>query len=77
MISVDSFAQLNEIYSNQNNRAVWSTWGDNMNGALLNDFVNAVRDGKPVPISGEDGMKSAMIAFAAYESAKNKAPVRP
>jgi myo-inositol 2-dehydrogenase/D-chiro-inositol 1-dehydrogenase len=39
-------------------------------------FVQAVRDRKPAPVSGKDGLKSVMIGLAAAKSAKEKRPVK-
>ncbi|WP_127586098.1 Gfo/Idh/MocA family protein [Paenibacillus koleovorans] len=76
VISVDGFAQANEAYSIATGKTTRSFWGDGMDGPLVRDFVRALRDGANVPISGEDGLRSAAVAVAAYESAKAGAPVK-
>jgi myo-inositol 2-dehydrogenase/D-chiro-inositol 1-dehydrogenase len=38
--------------------------------------VQAIRDRKPAPVSGKDGLKSVMIGLAAAKSAKEKRPVK-
>jgi myo-inositol 2-dehydrogenase / D-chiro-inositol 1-dehydrogenase len=38
-------------------------------------FVDAVRSGKPVPVSGKDGLMSVAIGLAATKSAKENRPV--
>lgn len=68
VISIDSFAQYNEVYSDERMKTQWSYWGDNMDEYLVKAFVEAMKEGKPVPITGEDGYKSAQVALAAYES---------
>lgn len=68
VISIDSFAQYNEVYSDDRMKTQWSYWGDNMDEYLVKAFVEAMKEGKPVPITGEDGYKSAQVALAAYES---------
>jgi predicted dehydrogenase len=68
VISVDAFAQKNEIYSDEKSKAQWSYWGDGMDDLMVADFIQAVREGSDVPISGEDGLKSAQVALAAYDS---------
>jgi len=70
VIHVDSFAQKNDVYSNNATKAEWSYWGDDMDQGLIDGFVDALLQGQPVPITGEDGFLSARVAFAAYESAK-------
>ncbi|SDC66277.1 Predicted dehydrogenase [Paenibacillus sp. UNCCL117] len=74
-ISVDSFAQMNELYTNESGKGVWSTWGDSMDEYLVRDFVKAVLAGKSVPITGEDGLRSAEVAIAGYESVKRGQPI--
>ncbi|WP_163854129.1 Gfo/Idh/MocA family protein [Paenibacillus elgii] len=76
VLSVDAFAQKNDVYSVQAGKGEWSYWGDNMDEYLVRSFVEALLHGKPVPITGEDGMKAAAVALAAYESAAQGQPVR-
>ena len=51
-------------------------WGSSIDYGLVSAFVESVASGKPVPITGEDGLAAAEVAFAAYESAKRGEPVR-
>lgn len=76
VISVDSFAQYNEVYNDDNMRAQWSYWGDNMDEYLVKDFVRALKEGDNMPITGEDGFKSAQVALAAYESIRRGETVK-
>lgn len=39
-------------------------------------FVDAVLDGKPMPVTGEDGLAAVRIALAAAGSARERRPVR-
>ncbi|MBO7742995.1 Gfo/Idh/MocA family oxidoreductase [Paenibacillus sp. MWE-103] len=75
VITVDAFAQKNEAYSDVDGKASWSYWGDDMDELMIRDFVLALLSGRPVPVTGEDGLKSAAVALAAYESAKRGQPV--
>jgi myo-inositol 2-dehydrogenase / D-chiro-inositol 1-dehydrogenase len=76
VISVDGFAQANEIFYSESGKTFRSFWGDGMDGPLIRDFVSALREGVPVPISGQDGLRSTAVAIAAYESAKLGRPVQ-
>jgi predicted dehydrogenase len=76
VISMDGFAQANEIYSSESGKTSLSFWGDGMDGPLVQDFVRALLKGENVPISGEDGLKSTAVALASYESAKLGRPVK-
>jgi myo-inositol 2-dehydrogenase / D-chiro-inositol 1-dehydrogenase len=75
-ISVDSFAQKNEVYTNEAGKGVWSFWGDGMDAYLVKGFVDAVLQGKPVPINGLDGLRSTEVALAGYESVELGQPVQ-
>lgn len=76
VLQVDALAQKNELYSDQVMKGQWKYWGDKMDALMINDFVKSIRDGLPVPITGEDGYKAAAVAIAAYESASLERPVR-
>lgn len=67
---VDAFAQSHKWYSEAEGKALWTHWGDNIDELLIGSFVESVKTGQPVSITGVDGMNAAMVAFAAYESAK-------
>lgn len=75
VISVDSLAQVNELYSGKVGAGKWNYWGDSMDQYLIEAFVNAIRNDQPVPITGEDGMRSAIVALAGYRSLREKQPV--
>ena len=44
--------------------------------AEIQAFVDAVRDDKPTPVSGKDGLAPVLIALAAQESLKTEKPVK-
>ncbi|WP_274365825.1 Gfo/Idh/MocA family protein [Paenibacillus thermotolerans] len=75
VISVDGFAQKNDLYSDEAGKGIWSYWGDDMDAYMIQDFVQALLRGEQVPITGEDGLHSTKVAIAAYESAKIGQPV--
>ncbi|MFC9778198.1 Gfo/Idh/MocA family protein [Paenibacillus chitinolyticus] len=75
MLSVDAFGQKNEVYSDGADKARWSHWGENMNRTMVEAFIGSVREGKEVPVTGRDGLRSAAVAAAAYESVRRGGPV--
>lgn len=75
-ISVDSFAQKNELFSESVGKGQYLPWGDNMDFYMVKSFVEALIEGKPAPISGVDGLRSAEVALAGYESVKTGQPVK-
>ncbi|RJX38134.1 gfo/Idh/MocA family oxidoreductase [Paenibacillus pinisoli] len=76
VLSVDSLAQVNEVYSQQDGLGQWNYWGDNMDLHLIRSFVEAIRSGTPVPITGLDGLRSAAVALAGYQSIQEGQPVK-
>lgn len=67
-ISVESLAQVSELYSEDLGKGRYLHWGDNSDHQMIIAFVDALLNDKPVPITGEDGMKSAIAALAGYRS---------
>lgn len=72
--SIDVFNQNNELFNNQTVRAQWQNWGDNLDYLMIKDWVEAIRDGKPAPISGEDGLRAELLVEAAYRSVESHQP---
>ena len=68
-LSLDMFSQNLVLYSDRTGGVTWHPWGSNTDELMIRAFVAAVRDGAPVPINGEDGLRAAEVAFAAYTSA--------
>jgi predicted dehydrogenase len=50
-------------------------WGTDPNVALVEDFVNAVRNGRSPKITGEEGVLAVAVVEAAYESHRENEPV--
>lgn len=75
VLSMDMFSQNLVLYSDKNNGVSWLNWGGNMDTGLVSAFAKAIAEGSPVPITGEDGLRAAEVALAAYRSAELVAPV--
>ncbi|PYI53479.1 Gfo/Idh/MocA family protein [Paenibacillus flagellatus] len=75
-ISVDSFAQKTELYNDDAGKGQYLFWGDSMDHHMVESFVDALLSGAPAPISGVDGLRSAEVALAGYESVKLGQPVK-
>jgi predicted dehydrogenase len=43
---------------------------------MIDDFVAAIREGRPPRVTGEDGLRAVEIVAAAYESAQTGQVVR-
>lgn len=74
-LSMDMFAQNLVLYSDRTNSVSWHNWGGNMDDGLVGAFAKALAEDAPVPITGEDGLRAAEVAIAAYRSAELQAPV--
>jgi myo-inositol 2-dehydrogenase/D-chiro-inositol 1-dehydrogenase len=74
-LSIDGFAQKNDLYSEENGKGVWSFWGDSMDDYLVKSFVHALLNDEQVPITGEDGLRSTIVALAGYKSVALGQPV--
>ncbi len=42
---------------------------------MLKDFFHALRKGKPVPITGDDGLRAVELADACYQAEKSQKPI--
>ncbi len=67
---VDLFSEKLHVYDVAAANYSWAAYGANMDEGLVADFVDCVATGRPVPITGYDGMKAMEVGLAAYESAK-------
>jgi myo-inositol 2-dehydrogenase/D-chiro-inositol 1-dehydrogenase len=43
-----------------------------MDAHLVQAFIHSLTEGREVPITGDDGLRAAAAALAAYESVKRK-----
>ena len=74
-VDVDVFRQALTHYDDTAGRTRLLGWGDDLTRRMVADFADAVLAGRPVPISGEDGLRALEVAIAAYRSAETKRPV--
>jgi UDP-N-acetylglucosamine 3-dehydrogenase len=74
-VDVDVFSQSLTHYDDSAGVTKLVGWGDDLNALMLGGFVDAILAGQPVPISGEDGLRSLEVVVAAYRSAELGRPV--
>ena len=67
---LDLFSEHVDAYSNSDASYAWLDYGYDANRALRGDFLACVEEGRPVPITGEDGLCAMEVALAAYEAAE-------
>jgi predicted dehydrogenase len=75
-VLVDAFRQNLTVYSHAAQRPLWAYWGSDMNQAMIDEFVAAIRETREPRVTGEDGHRAVEIVAAAYESARTGQPVR-
>ena len=74
-VDVDVFRQSLTHYDDAAKLTKLVGWGDDLNALMVGGFVDAILAGRPVPISGEDGLRSLEVVVAAYRSAVLGRPV--
>lgn len=74
-LMVDYFAEVNRCYPLEG-RAYWSYDGEDKDQMMIDDLVACYQNHTAFDITGEDGFNSAMVALAAYRSARENRTVR-
>ncbi|HXT35169.1 MAG TPA: Gfo/Idh/MocA family oxidoreductase [Chloroflexota bacterium] len=74
-LDLNAFSQNIHYYPRQTDHAEWLPWGTNADRAMVEDFVAAIREGRPPAATGRDGERALAVALAAYESARSGQPV--
>ncbi len=74
VVHVDAFSQNIIAYSNTDLPA-WIPWLSDPDGAMVQEFVSAIREARPPRVTGHDGFKAMEVALAAYRSAELGQPV--
>jgi len=72
---IDAFRQRLAVYGRRETGISWPAWGPNSDGAMLAEFVDAVRDDREPAVTGVDGLRAVEIVDAAYRSIAAGAPV--
>jgi predicted dehydrogenase len=73
---VDAFSQNLNIYQQEPPSNHWAYWGSDMNQAMIDEFVAAIREGRETAVTGEDGLFALELVLAAYKSAESNQPER-
>jgi predicted dehydrogenase len=74
-VDIDVFRQALTHYDDTAGRTRLLGWGDDLTARMVADFVDAILAGRPVPISGDDGLRALEVAIAAYGSAQLGRPL--
>ncbi|HYK98378.1 MAG TPA: Gfo/Idh/MocA family oxidoreductase [Candidatus Acidoferrales bacterium] len=74
-VDVDVFRQALTHYDDHAGHTRLVGWGDDLTARMIADFVDAILEGRPVPIDGEAGLRALEVALAAYRSADQRRAV--
>ena len=72
---VDAFSQNLNVFQQTPPSNHWAYWGSDMNQAMVEEFVAAIREGRQTAVTGEDGLFALEVVLAAYESAAVGNPI--
>ncbi len=75
IVNVDGFRQNLTTYGRPEQHTAWSYWGSDMNQAMVEEFVAAIRESRQPSVTGDDGYKALEVALAVYASAESGQPV--
>lgn len=76
VVIADGFRQNLVSYGDENTLTAWLPWGSDADRGMVEEFVSAIREGRPPAVTGEDGLKAVEIVMAAYRSAESGQVVR-
>lgn len=69
-LTVDAFAQsITGFASTLGRNPTWIGWGADPNQAMMQEFVDAIREDRPPSVTWNDGMEALRVALACYASA--------
>lgn len=74
-VDIDVFRQALTHYDDRAGETRLAVWGEDLTARMVGDFADAVLAGRPVPISGKDGLRALEVAIAGYRSAERQEPV--
>lgn len=75
VLELNMFSQAFEMYSESTPNHQISSYGSDLDSALIADWVGCIRDDRPVPITKEDGWRAVRVALAGFESASKGAKI--
>ena len=73
---VDAFSQNLNVFSQTPAANNWAFWGSDADQGMVDEFVQAIEEGRETAVTGEDGYKAVEIVIAAYQSIATGEPVK-
>jgi len=74
-VRVEPLQEHIRVFRKEGKAYSYAGYANDMNLALIRDFVNGIKQKRTPSITGEDGLKAMEVALAAYESSKTREPV--
>ncbi|AYG03922.1 Gfo/Idh/MocA family protein [Gryllotalpicola protaetiae] len=68
------FAARIDGFGDAENAPLWLPYGTDLDAAMLDEFLNAVAEGRAPTPSGVDGLRALEVVLAAYESISTRRP---
>ena len=75
LTTVDAFKQNLNIFTENPVGNNWAYWGSDANQAMIEEFVQAIRENREPAVTAQDGQIGLEITLAAYESVRTGMPV--
>lgn len=75
VIEMDMFGPGLDVYRVEENRFSSASYGSNLDGAMVSEFLRAVQTGSQPKVTLKDGVQAAKVALAGYRSVEAGVPV--
>ncbi|ASK62222.1 dehydrogenase [Virgibacillus phasianinus] len=75
-LAVDAFKQHSVLYNDKDGKVQHLPWSEDMDEALVNDFIDCVKTKRAPSITGKDGLRTLEVVKAAYQANEQKATVQ-
>lgn len=75
-VALDCFPQQINHFDDRTMKHSGFNMGEDLDQLMVQEFVDAVREGRAPLVTGEDGLKAVEVAMAAYRSADAGGPVK-
>jgi predicted dehydrogenase len=68
LVTANAFKQVMTVYRHDLQRPTYAYWGSDANQAMVDEFVNCIRENRAPAVTGEDGLRAVRVVEAAYQS---------
>lgn len=68
VLDVDGFKQVHEVHGQEAQHTRWDYWGSDPNQAMIDEFIDAVKEDREPFVTGVDGLRAVEVVDAAYRS---------